>query len=123
MRDAELAWIARRCAAAEGPIAIVADFNDTPFGRALRDFGATSGMRSASVVSGLVTTWPARVAGVPWPAPLRIAIDHCFVSRGVDVAAFSAGPDIGSDHLPLLIDIAYGSRVGGEPARLGSQAP
>jgi endonuclease/exonuclease/phosphatase (EEP) superfamily protein YafD len=123
MRDAELAWIAQRCAAAEGPIAIVADFNDTPFGRALRDFGAISGMRSAAAVSGLVTTWPARVAGVSWPAPLRIAIDHCFVSRGVDIAAISAGPDIGSDHLPLVIDIAYGPRAGGEPARPGSQAP
>jgi endonuclease/exonuclease/phosphatase (EEP) superfamily protein YafD len=123
MRDAELAWIAQQCAASHVPTSIVADFNDTPFGRALRDFGATSGMRSASAVSGLVTTWPARVAGVPWPAPLRIAIDHCFVSRGVDVAAFSAGPDIGSDHLPLLIDIAYGSRTGSEPAQPGPQAP
>jgi endonuclease/exonuclease/phosphatase (EEP) superfamily protein YafD len=120
VRDAELAWIAQQCAASQMPTAIVADFNDTPFGRALRDFGAISGMRSASAVSGLVTTWPARVAGVPWPAPLRIAIDHCFVSRNVDIAAFSAGPDIGSDHLPLVIDIAYGPRTGGEPTRSGS---
>lgn len=123
VRDAELAWIAQQCAASQMPTVIVADFNDTPFGRALRDFGATSGMRSASAVSGLVTTWPARVAGVPWPAPLRIAIDHCLVSRGVELAAFSAGPDIGSDHLPLLIDIAYGSRTGSEPAQSGPQAP
>jgi len=108
MRNAELAWIAQRCATSDMPTAIVADFNDTPFGRALRDFSVSSGMRSAASVGGLVTTWPARVGGVPWPAPLRIAIDHCFVSRTVGIAALSAGPDIGSDHLPLVIDIEHG---------------
>jgi len=56
-----------------------------------------------------VTTWPARVGGIPWPPPLRIAIDHCFVSPGIGIAGLAAGPDIGSDHLPLLIDIAHGA--------------
>lgn len=108
MRNAEIRWLAQRGAEAEEPAAIVADFNETPFGSALREFRERSGMTSAASVSGLVTSWPARAAGVPWPAPLRIAIDHCFVSPGVGIAGFSRGPDIGSDHLPLLIDISHG---------------
>lgn len=111
MRNAEILWLAQRCAESALPTAIVADFNDTPFGQALRDFAATSGMRSAACVTGLVTTWPARVAGVRWPAPLRIAIDHCFVSRDMGIAALSAGPDTGSDHLPLLVDLAHVARA------------
>lgn len=116
LRDAEFRWLAQRCAASDMPTAIVADFNDTPFGRGLREFEATSLMRRATQVSGLVTTWPSRVWGIPWPAPLRIAIDHCFVSGDVGVAAICAGPDIGSDHLPLVIDIWVGSSASGRTA-------
>lgn len=110
MRDAEIRWLAQRAAGSALPTAIVADFNDTPFGRALRDFAASSGMRSAASATGLVTTWPARVAGMPWPSPLRITIDHCFVSGEIGIASLSAGPRIGSDHLPLVIDIAHRAR-------------
>ena len=107
MRDAEIVWLAQRVASSALPTAVVADFNDTPFGGALRELAARSGMRSAASATGLVTTWPARVAGVPWPAPLRIAIDHCFVSGDVGVASLSAGPRIGSDHLPLVVDLMH----------------
>lgn len=119
MRDAEISWLAQRCASSSLPTVIVADFNDTPFGAAIRGFAASSGMRSAASVSGLVTTWPARVGGVPWPAPLRIAIDHGFVSRSIAVAALSAGPDIGSDHLPLVIDISHAAREGSASSPAG----
>lgn len=107
MRDAEILWLAQRVASSALPTAVIADFNDTPFGHALREFAARSGMRSAASATGLVTTWPARVAGVPWPAPLRIAIDHCFASRDIGIASLSAGPEIGSDHLPLVIDLMH----------------
>jgi endonuclease/exonuclease/phosphatase (EEP) superfamily protein YafD len=110
MRNAEIRWLAQRAAGSALPTAVVADFNDTPFGRALRDFAASSGMRSAASATGLVTTWPARLAGVPLPAPLRIAIDHCFVSGDIGIASLSAGPRIGSDHLPLVIDLMHSTR-------------
>lgn len=119
MRNAEISWLAQRCARSALPTAVVADFNDTPFGRALREFAAPSGMRSAASVTGLVTTWPARIRGVTWPAPLRIAIDHCFVSRSIGIASLSAGPDIGSDHLPLVIDILHAESEGSAPSPAG----
>ncbi len=111
MRDAEIRWLAQRGASSALPTATVADFNDTPFGGALREFAARSGMRSAASATGLVTTWPARIAGVPWPAPLRIAIDHCFVSQDIGIVSLSAGPRIGSDHLPLVVDLMHSVRA------------
>ena len=116
-RNAEISWLAKRCAESSLPVAIVADFNDTPFGEALRDFGASSGMRSAASASGLVTTWPSRAGPLPWPAPLRIAIDHCFLSRDIGIVALAPGPRIGSDHLPLVIDIDHGTLRPSDPVR------
>jgi endonuclease/exonuclease/phosphatase (EEP) superfamily protein YafD len=43
-----------------------------------------------------------------WPADTsyaRIAIDHLLVSDGIVVFDLHRGPDVGSDHLPLIVDI------------------
>jgi endonuclease/exonuclease/phosphatase family metal-dependent hydrolase len=45
-------------------------------------------------------TWPTRFS------PLLIPIDHCLVSATVAVVKRSVGPNIGSGHCPLLVDLA-----------------
>ena len=45
-----------------------------------------------------------------WPAPLKLSlmmipIDHCLVSSELQVAQIKTGPDIESDHLPLIVDL------------------
>jgi endonuclease/exonuclease/phosphatase (EEP) superfamily protein YafD len=37
---------------------------------------------------------------------LRIPIDHCLVSSELVVLEHTVGPDIGSDHYPLLVTLA-----------------
>jgi hypothetical protein len=32
-------------------------------------------------------------------------VDHILVSRNIEVKHFEVGPDIGSDHLPLIADL------------------
>jgi endonuclease/exonuclease/phosphatase (EEP) superfamily protein YafD len=61
---------------------------------------------------GLVDT-----AAGPWPPATRLwrelglprqlgaAVDRIAVSRGVAVERFVVGPEIGSDHLPVLADL------------------
>ena len=43
--------------------------------------------------------------GISLP-PLGIPIDQCLVSRGIQVANVRTGNDVGSDHLPLIVDLA-----------------
>jgi len=44
-------------------------------------------------------SWPT------WSSLLRVPLDNCLVSSRVVVTAHRDGPDIGSDHRPLVVDL------------------
>ena len=105
-RNEQLGWLTMLATQA-GPRAILAgDLNGTPWCLEphltwhLQDARATAG-------AGLATTWPARL-----PDPFRIPIDHVLHARNVTCTSLRVGPRIGSDHLPLIADLAT---VGTEP--------
>lgn len=50
---------------------------------------------------GWLPSWPSQ-----YPFLLRIPIDHCLVSSEIEIIDFRLGPNIGSDHLPIIIDFA-----------------
>lgn len=83
------------------PKIILGDLNATPWCPALRRLLASAGLRPAARdVTPFFATWPA-------PIPfLRIPIDHALLDDALVCTAYRTGPDIGSDHLPLVLDIA-----------------
>lgn len=93
-RDAELAAIGRLAAAATGPVAALGDFNATPWSAPMRRLVRSSPLRYADLAA---TTWPTFI-----PRWLGIKIDHIMLGKGCTVAGFRVGPDIGSDHRPVL---------------------
>ena len=100
-RDGEFAAVAARFAA-EKPayLMLMGDFNATPWCPAMKQLLKTLGLRNAREGRGINTTWPAF-----FPFLFRIPIDHVLVSANLGVAAFGAGPGIGSDHLPTLTTV------------------
>ncbi len=58
-----------------------------------------TGLRDSSLGIGYHATWPATlgVAGIP--------IDHVLVSAGIGVAEKSVAAGVGSDHLPIVVDL------------------
>lgn len=81
---------------------LIGDLNTTPWSPYYRRLENDAGMANAARGRGYVSTWPAWLP----TSLLRIPIDHCLVSDGLRVRQFRTGPHVGSDHLPIVADIA-----------------
>lgn len=97
--NAELAALATRIGLIGGSRLVVGDMNRTDGSPYFRDFVRESGLRDSRLGFGRQPSWPV------W-SPYRIAIDHAFLSSDLAVVDRRLGPDIGSDHRPLILDVA-----------------
>ncbi|MDR2849562.1 MAG: endonuclease/exonuclease/phosphatase family protein [Verrucomicrobiota bacterium] len=101
-RNAYTLGLARLLSETQGPRVVTGDFNNTPWSSHFQAFMTISGLRDSAQGRRPQPTWPTFL-----PAPLRIPLDHCFHSADVRIIDRRLGPDIGSDHLPLIIDLAF----------------
>jgi endonuclease/exonuclease/phosphatase (EEP) superfamily protein YafD len=99
MRNMELGALVRRAHEIDGPLLISGDFNITPWSSHLRRFAREAGLADCARGHGLATTWPAQFP------PLQIRIDHCFASPQWRVVSVSSGPELGSDHRPMVAEL------------------
>jgi endonuclease/exonuclease/phosphatase (EEP) superfamily protein YafD len=99
LSNRELAAIARRVADTGGSRLVVGDLNRTDGSPHFRSFERACGLRDSRLGFGREATWPV------W-SPYRIAIDHAFLSADLAVVSRRVGPDIGSDHFPLILEIS-----------------
>jgi endonuclease/exonuclease/phosphatase (EEP) superfamily protein YafD len=100
MRNRQLEELAARLAGVTGPRAVVGDFNITPYSPYFQDWLAST---------GLTDTRRGRTASPSWPVQLPligIPIDHCAVSREITIVAHRTLPAFGSDHYPILAELA-----------------
>jgi endonuclease/exonuclease/phosphatase (EEP) superfamily protein YafD len=79
---------------------VLGDFNATPWTATFSGFLSRSGLRDSRSSFGNQASWPAFLPGI-----LRIPIDHCLVSPDVRVVHRKLGPNVGSDHLAVVIDL------------------
>ncbi len=96
---AEMDAIARRIARDPGSLIVIGDMNSTEGSAHFRDFLRVTGLRDSRLGFGRQGSWPTDM-------PYRIAIDHAFLSDDLAVVDRRLGPDVGSDHFPLILDVA-----------------
>jgi endonuclease/exonuclease/phosphatase (EEP) superfamily protein YafD len=89
----------------DGPVAVVGDFNATPWSWPVRRLIARTGLRYGP--GARIGTFPAKLLGWKLPAWFGIPIDLMLAGRGATVVARRHGPRIGSDHWPVIAEIAY----------------
>ena len=83
------------------PKILIGDLNITMWSPYYQKLVNNTQLVNAREGYGLLPTWNARFR-LPF---LMIPIDHCLVSRDIEVAAIRTGPKLGSDHLPLIIEL------------------
>jgi endonuclease/exonuclease/phosphatase (EEP) superfamily protein YafD len=88
-----------------GPLLIGGDFNG---GAWARNQDAVKTIARLTSEPGLHPSWPAiRYHGYDVPEWLRLPIDHLFTRGGPVIASAEIGPELGSDHLPMLAVVAF----------------
>jgi endonuclease/exonuclease/phosphatase (EEP) superfamily protein YafD len=81
-------------------VIVLGDFNATPWSSAMGSLRETTGLRDVTIGGGLNPTWSPGI----WP--LRIPIDHALVSPRLFPLSRRVGDFAGSDHRPLVFDLA-----------------
>ncbi|HEX4949144.1 MAG TPA: endonuclease/exonuclease/phosphatase family protein [Blastocatellia bacterium] len=101
-RNAQFAAVVQRMNELPAPKILIGDFNDTVWSSYHAEMLRQTGLVNVRKGYGLLPSWPAWL-GI---APLMIPIDHCLVSPDVEVLSVRSGKNIGSDHLPLVVELA-----------------
>jgi endonuclease/exonuclease/phosphatase (EEP) superfamily protein YafD len=106
-RDTQLAQLARRARGPDAPLLLIGDLNATPWCAAFRSLLRDSGLRNSAQGRGLFPTWPA-----PFPAFLRIPIDHILHTPDIEILSRQTGPRVRSDHLPVIVGFRLPPKMG-----------
>lgn len=99
-QNAQLALAARLLADTQSAHAVLAgDLNVTPWAPAFRRLIEATGLRDAALGRSVTATWMSRQPMV------GLAIDHVLASAEIGVRDYLVGPDVGSDHLPVIASL------------------
>lgn len=99
-RDRHLRALAAEAVSSPQPVVMAGDFNATPWCHGMKPLAA-AGLRDARTGHGATATWR---RSMPWVA---IPIDHILIKGAVRVEGFQTGPDLGSDHRPVIADLRW----------------
>jgi endonuclease/exonuclease/phosphatase (EEP) superfamily protein YafD len=80
---------------------VAGDFNSAPWTFAMRRMAEAGEL---SLASGITGTWPADRL----PHPLRLPLDQVYIGPCMTRDSVQHGPQLGSDHLPIVTDIIVG---------------
>ncbi|QYY36599.1 endonuclease/exonuclease/phosphatase family protein [Ruficoccus sp. ZRK36] len=96
-RNGTLRDIATFCARQSDPVLLMGDMNCSPWSPFYKKFEHESGLSAPDVRWLPRRTWP---AGLPF---MWVPIDQFFVSKQIQPLAEWVGPEIGSDHYPIVM--------------------
>lgn len=105
-RNLQMQSISRFVAELDHSVIIAGDLNATSWSPNFTVWQTISGLKDSRQGFGIQSTWPT----MNWL--LSIPIDHFLISDNVLVHHREVGPDIGSDHYPILMDFSISDKTG-----------
>ena len=100
LRDAQLGFAADWVSRQSGAFIVVGDLNATPWSWPFRRLMDTNGLSNSQTGFGLQPSFPTTSHLL-----LRVPIDHLLHSPALEVTSRHLGPELGSDHFPLVVDL------------------
>jgi endonuclease/exonuclease/phosphatase (EEP) superfamily protein YafD len=100
LRDGQLDWAGEWADSQSGPTVVTGDFNATLWSHAYRELQRRGGLTESMRGFGLQPSYP---VGTPL---LRVPIDNLLHSADLTTVSRQLGPSLGSDHFPLLVELA-----------------
>jgi len=88
----------------DSPVVAAGDFNQPPWSPRLNRFRKAAGLISARRGFGVLTSYP---LGADW---FGTGIDDVFVTPEIQISRCWVGPDVGSDHRPVLAEFHVPAR-------------
>ncbi|MEH6725684.1 MAG: endonuclease/exonuclease/phosphatase family protein [Hyphomicrobiales bacterium] len=99
-RDAEIAKVAKLVREVDGPVIVTGDLNDVAWSPGTPRFVRISRLLDPREGRGPYNSFDARYFFLRWP------LDHIFLSSHFQVIAMKRMPFVGSDHFPMLYELA-----------------
>jgi len=104
-RDVELLILAKTLQGSDEPIVVTGDLNDVAWSSTTRLFRRISGLLDPRTGRGMYNTFHTDYWIARWP------LDHVFTSNHFRLVALARLEHIGSDHFPMLIELALADRL------------
>ncbi|MEO0983967.1 MAG: endonuclease/exonuclease/phosphatase family protein [Cyanobacteria bacterium J06639_14] len=110
-RNRQLDLVGQHLQTMESPKLLMGDLNlsmwSPYYGRLVRQ----TGLKNARKGFGILPSWPTYGAYPQIPGwanwLFAIPIDHCLLSSDLEVVKVQTGPNLGSDHRPVIIDLKF----------------
>ncbi|TYQ14683.1 UNVERIFIED_CONTAM: endonuclease/exonuclease/phosphatase (EEP) superfamily protein YafD [Acetivibrio alkalicellulosi] len=101
IRNNQLREIASKRSEFSDSLIVIGDLNTTSWTSIFREFVRDMDLYDSRLGKGLQPTWPS-------PVPFfKIPIDHCLISKDIITINREIGPDLGSDHRPVYIELGF----------------
>ncbi|TQV88757.1 endonuclease/exonuclease/phosphatase family protein [Aliikangiella coralliicola] len=100
LRNKQLNAMMEELKTVDTPVILGGDFNMTMWSSDYSMF-SNSQLKNTRQGFGILPTWPAKFSS------LGIPIDHFLISRHFVVESMLNGPDVGSDHLPIVVSLKF----------------
>lgn len=109
-RNRQLDRLGQYLQTVSGAKIVLGDFNITMWSPYYKRFERQTGLKNVRDGFGVLPSWPTGGTYLPVPSWvtrwMAIPIDHGLLSPELAVANVQIGPDVGSDHRPVLIDLS-----------------
>lgn len=111
-RNQQLLEVGQYVQQQQNPAILVGDLNTTMWSPYYRKLIQDTGLKDARKGFGILPTWPVPtpyaskfLRRTPIISLFKIPIDRCLLSSSIEVTGIHTGHSVGSDRLPLIVDL------------------